>query len=63
MPTAALHSQYWQTQSTSAPAPESQVFGYPAWQAAVICGSGFGAMQAVWEWSRDRVTTTTQEKR
>ena len=64
MPTAALHSQYWAVQSTAVAPPELAVPGYPMWQASVICGSGFGAMQAAWEWTRDRVAvTTTQEKR
>lgn len=63
MPGAVFHSQYW-AGSADTPAPATTaVPSYPSWQASVICGSGFGATQAVWDWLRDRVVTTTQEKR
>lgn len=62
MPSAALHSQYWQTQAPVTPGVETTP-GYPIWQASVICGSGFGVTQVVWEWLRDCVVTTTQEQR
>ena len=64
MPSAAFHSNYW-AGSADAPPPAASTAepGYPIWQASVICGSGFGASQVVWEWLRDQVVTTTQEKR
>ena len=63
MPGAWAHSNYWANATPSTVVDAAvQVTGYPAWQTSVIIGSGFGASQAVWEWVRDRVNTTTQEK-
>jgi hypothetical protein len=58
MPSAALHSQYWA--ATAAPASgASQVVSYPLWQTTITLGSGFGALQAVYDTLTTRTTTRT----
>lgn len=64
MPTLWAHSAFWANASPSTVAdPVPQFVAYPAWQSAVIIGSGFGAAQHWWEqWRSDGRKTTTQEK-
>lgn len=66
MPTAALHSHYWQAEQASSPPPDPPTSGavvsYPAWQMTVTFGSGFGALQALYErWRPSHTTTQTVE--
>ena len=64
MPTAALHSHYWESKAAGAPPDPPQsagVVSYPtAWHTTVTIGSVFGALQAVYENWRPSVTTTQQ---
>lgn len=57
MPTAALHSHYWATDTQETP-PQigaSGAGGYVPWQTSVIVGGGFGVTQVVWEWAMRRM--------
>ena len=60
MPTAALHSHYWadQTQADPPATGASANGGYVPWQMVVV-GSGFGALQVVWERYAALTRTTT----
>jgi hypothetical protein len=63
MPTGAMHSHFWATDPIPEVPPDPPTSGaqvsYPAWQMTVTFGSGFGALQALYErWCP--VHTTTQ---
>lgn len=65
MPTAALHSHFWMDQGSESP-PDPPVSGaqvsYPAWQMTVTLGSGWGALQAIYDrWRPARTTTQPVE--
>lgn len=59
MPTATSHSHFWQGSATAPPGPPAgSGSSYQRWMINTIShGSGFGALQAVWEWA-GRVTST-----
>jgi hypothetical protein len=50
MPTAALHSNYWQIQVEPPPDPigASGAGGYVPWQTTIISHHGFGVASVVW---------------
>lgn len=64
MPTAALHSAYWKARAQAATPPlvSGPFVSYPMWQTSIICGSGFGVFQAIYEQWRPSVTTTAPPK-
>ena len=57
------HSHYWQGGGqTVPPATAPRVIAYIPFQIVITIGSGFGAMQAGYEYLVRRLTTTTQGK-
>ncbi len=57
MPSGWAHSHYWAGSATPEvpPGPLGSGRGiYPAWQAVIICGSLFGALQGLYERVRAR---------
>ena len=66
MPTGAFHSNYW---AGSADVPEppgtgaSANGGYVPWQIVVVAGSGFGALQVVWDKVAALTRTTSAQVR
>lgn len=55
------HSHYWHGRGTAAPqASTPRVIAYIPFQIVITIGSGFGAMQAGYEYLVRRLTTTTQ---
>lgn len=61
MPTAACHSFYWEDKQDGPPPDPPTSAGavsYPTWQMTVTMGSGFGALQALYERWRPSQTTT-----
>jgi hypothetical protein len=66
MPTGALHSHFWMDQGPPPDPPDPPTSGaqvsYPAWQMTVTFGSGFGALQALYDrWAPSRTTTQRVE--
>ena len=58
MPSAVFHSNYWAGSADAPAAATETVVSYPRWMTTVTVGSGFGALQAVYERWRPTATTT-----
>lgn len=65
MPTAAMHSHYWQQDWQEAPvvAGSGSGGGYVPWQTTVILGSGLGACHWFWERLMGMVRRSTSDIR